>query len=387
MAGETLDVCKICFNSSSHKASPTLTPLSRAVVDATSKRTCPACKQPWSSQKVAKDSDTQKWVAIRPRPKIDSKIDYQLCVSVQKRQACQKGQAVCTYAHSKVELLEWNKERWRDPRPVPVLNGPFQFQLCKHIQNTGTCPYGQRCTFAHSEEELEQWISAQSGLGAGDTIATPTQSLAPPTQECYYCHICNLRCTSHRQLEEHLSGTRHRSMLSSMRVGPSFIPPPLPHANHDFRGVVRQRPTRIPVNGFKLCNTVMTGRRCYYGDRCTFAHSDDELQLWNEELVFLRQGRFQGFAPSFPTSQHLGPQSGDLDEFDSEGLWGVTSHLDEDGEEGMEEQMDFAQQMRMRVKYAHQDNQDLPGLEVDSRLSHEQCIAILSTVCYIIYIL
>ena len=367
MAAETLEVCKICFNSSSHKASPTLTPQSRAVVDASSKRTCPACKQVWSSQKVAKDPDTQKWVAIRPRPKIDPKIDYQLCVSVQKRQNCQKGQGVCTYAHSRVELLEWNKERWKDPRPVPPLNGPFQFQLCKHIQSNGSCPYGQRCTFAHSEEELEEWIRAQSGIVVVDEMTPPTIPLAQLTQDAYYCHICNLRCTSHRQLEEHLSGTRHRQMLASMRVTPSFSSPSVPPINPDVREVVRQRPVRIPVNGFKLCNTVMTGRRCYYGDRCTFAHSDDELRLWNEELAFLRQGRFQNYAPPLPpppTSQHPGPQSGDLDEFDSDALWGGPVHMHGEGEE--DEEMDFAQQIRMRVKYAHQEQSGLPGLEVVS---------------------
>ena len=322
MASETLEVCKICFNKSSHNSSPTLTPQSMSVVDAVFKWKCLVCKQPWISQKIAKDSRTQKWVAIRTRPKINPKIDYQLCVSVQNNKTCQKGQTVCTYAHSKVELKEWNKERLQEIRPVPVLSGSGPFQLCKHVQNTGTCIYGQQCNFAHSEKELEKWNSS----GAH----------------------------SEKELEKWNSS-----------------------------GTIRQRPPKIPVNGFKLCRNVITGRRCCYGSKCTFAHSNDELQQWNKELaymLYLSQRRIWGNSPP-RVSQHLGPQSGDLDEFVTEPLWERFDGMDGDWEEGIKEQMDFAQQMRMRVKYAHQEEKDLPGLEVHSWLSHGQCIAACAHYC------
>ena len=35
--------------------------------------------------------------------------------------------------------------------------------LCKHMLNIGTCPYGQQCTFAHSDEGLRSWLTVQAG--------------------------------------------------------------------------------------------------------------------------------------------------------------------------------------------------------------------------------
>ena len=173
MAVETFDVCKICYNASSHKTNPTLT--LTAKVDSDDTRSCPACRQEWSTQTVAKDPDTRKWVAIRPLPKIDPKIDYHLC----QKQPCQKGPLGCTYAHSRVELILWKKTRLQQPRPAPLLAGPYhQFQRCWNVRDStnGVCPYGQHCTFAHSEEELERWINEQVGAYV----------LCGVTQPCYF---------------------------------------------------------------------------------------------------------------------------------------------------------------------------------------------------------
>ena len=123
---ETFDVCKICYNFTSNKANPTLT-LTAKVGSIDCTPSCPSCKQEWITQTVAKDPDTRKWVAIRPRPKIDPKIHYRLCVSTQRKQPCQKGPL---YAHSRTELILWNKTRLQQPRPAPMLTGPYQFQLC-----------------------------------------------------------------------------------------------------------------------------------------------------------------------------------------------------------------------------------------------------------------
>lgn len=340
---ETLNVCKICFNSTSHKSNPTLTPLARAIKDG-DKQKCPACTQDWWTQLVAKDPDLKKWVSIRPRPKIDTKVDYQMCVSVQKRHPCPKGPVMCTFAHSKAELLQWNRDRWRQPRPVPAINGAFQFQFCKHMYNTGNCPYGQRCTFAHSEEELSRWAGAvDNNLGASESRQIITRDISGD----YVCHICHVVCN---RVEEHIDSLHHRQMLSVMRENPM-----LGHPGH--RGVVRPRPQRVPFNGYKLCSSLESGRRCYYGEACTFAHNQEELMEWNGQFEEMRQGTY-----TRPTHQYR-PQlnSNDLDDFDTSSAW---DDEDVSEDEYEEETSDFAQEMRARVQFSYHEKEDLPGLEV-----------------------
>lgn len=43
----------------------------------------------------------------------------------------------------------------------------------------------------------------------------------------------------------------------------------------------RPRPHRAPVDiAHNLCNFVKRGKRCRYGKRCLFAHSEEELEKW-----------------------------------------------------------------------------------------------------------
>lgn len=287
------EVCKICFNSSSHKANPTLTPEAKAVIDSTTKKkTCPSCKQLWNGLRVSRDAELNKWVAIRPRPKILQHIDYQLCASVPRKVICPKGQAGCTFAHSKIELLAWNKERWKEPRPRPPANmGLHQFQLCKHVTTEGNCPYGQRCTFAHSEEELQVWVYGSLDKSSA-LLPTPT-SLQQSVSE-FYCRACDLYCTSQRQLDEHQSGAKHNHVVAATSRNLPYRPVQLPHVSMPPPPapipsvILRPRPNRFPIHGYRICSSVASGRRCFYGDACSFAHSQMELDAWNQELQAFR---------------------------------------------------------------------------------------------------
>jgi hypothetical protein len=93
-----------------------------------------------------------------------------------------------------------------------------------HVLNTGTCPYGMNCYYAHSEEEIELW---------------------------------------------------NESMLRDQRSmrGP------------DLEGVkVRKRPPLNFNNSYRLCMHVEKGNRCVFGNACIFAHSLFELDEWNRQL-------------------------------------------------------------------------------------------------------
>ena len=331
-------VCRICYVTSSHKPNPTLTPESKIVVDGSlqSQKKCTVCRMEWAPIRVARETSGVpaggRWVRIRPRPKISPNTEFQMCKNVQGgRGDCPRG-LDCSYAHWKVELGLWNSEREREPRPAPPITGPYQYQMCKHIQSLGTCPYGQRCTFAHSEEELREWLrsmppgspaASPAGPGPVGALAVVGSGAFPPGGGgVYSCDICNLTCTSRKQLDDHFSGSKHRIQQLQMQgahpQGPNMqgpqppnsgvqgtrppvvqgLPPSAP-SQPDLRGVRRKPLLSFQITGFKMCMHVQASRRCIYGEYCTFAHSNEELQVWNRQLGVP--------AAPFPSHHQQGP--------------------------------------------------------------------------------
>ena len=321
MMGETRVVCKICYASSNHKAVPTLTPESKVLNEGK----CSVCRQGWAPIRVAKDSSLGgKWVRIRPRPKIGPSTEFQLCKNIQgSRGECPRG-LDCSYAHSPVELNQWNLERKHEPRPAPFISG--QYQLCKHIQGGGACPYGQRCTFAHTEEEFQEWLrcapppSPASGPSGGFVLVGGGGGGGGGGS--LRCDICSLTCTSRRQLDDHLAGGKHRDRLQHP---PSYPPPHTPAHTPAPLYPIRRRPLlSFQIAGFKMCMHVQAGRRCVYGDYCTFAHSNEELEAWNMRLPVPHPhphppphppppASFSSFRPrpAQRPPQHLPPQQGE----------------------------------------------------------------------------
>ena len=284
---QTREVCKICFNAFKQKTNQTLIEEDK-VIEMNNERKCPNCKQPWSPQIVAFDTETKKWVAIRARPlKMNPGIDYQMCMSVQKKQPCSKGQGLCTFAHSRVELNIWNQERWKEPRQIP-LSPSNQYQMCKHVITTGSCPYGQRCSFAHSDDELKNWMKSTSSSSTGTRPPPPqtTNNHLIGENASYFCKVCNIFCSGQRQYNDHLSGQKHRQSVAAAQSQP--IPYSSVTKVSSKPPLIRKRPNRLPVNGYRLCISTYQHRKCYYGNRCTFAHSEEELKAWNEQRRLLR---------------------------------------------------------------------------------------------------
>ena len=376
-------VCKICFVSTNHKRAPTLTPESKSKYDTGTKKTkCTVCRQEWAPIRVAKELGLipAKWVRIRNKPKIPGNVDFQQCNSLQKKVECPKGQD-CSFAHSKIELQVWNQERQNEPRPTPQINGPYQFQLCKHILTNGTCPYGQRCTFAHSEQELTSWLQSQAAaFPSGEAQSNPAEyGHVPfhPGMEPRFgggtdlkCNVCGLTCTSRRQLEDHFTGSKHKQLVASKALHNYNAPPPSQMQQpHPVR--VRQRPTlSFPVNGYKMCLFMRSGKRCVYGDFCTFAHSLVELEEWNRQLQEPNTPRFNAPIMRFQNQPHPGshgnqqmggaPSAPPQPQMMGRGLLKqeqtVVAGLDDFGEEAMERQalmQDFGFVVRSQVANEH----------------------------------
>ena len=72
---------------------------------------------------------------------------------------------------------------------------------------------------------------------------------------------------------------RRSSHLTATRLAiPTSHAPPSPQAT----GEVRPSPTNLRV--FRLCE-FRPPNRCWNGDLCTYAHSDEELKAWNRQAV------------------------------------------------------------------------------------------------------
>ncbi len=258
---EAKEVCKICYNSTSHKPSPTLTYEPKEDSSGESngkKKICTVCRQEWAPIRVAMELGSSRWVRIRPRPKLQMHIDFMICKNVNNRNDCPRGHD-CSFAHSRAELWAWNQERQKEPRPAPTINGSYLYQMCKYMTKSGSCPYGAKCTFAHSEEELSSWLKVQ---------------------ERHTNSLVQFKGNKYKQYA--VGGSRGRS-TSRDRSNP-------PPSNHHHKPVGARRPTRprpsvsVPTYGYRLCLHVQNGRRCLYGDYCTFAHSQNELEEWNQQI-------------------------------------------------------------------------------------------------------
>ena len=299
---EDKKVCKICYTISSHKSKQVLTSITKSITDSRGTRTCTICKQPWIEITVFKERSQQEWVYVKPRPKIGLLSEYQLCTSVEKKLRCAKA-SKCTFAHSKLELTIWNKERQKDVRSAQPIS---RLQLCKHIVR-GPCPLANRCMFAHSYEELERWKTEMSSNNNTNNAQPATVS---HSNEHFYCDVCDTVCTSKKQLEEHKKGSRHlQAMYPSYHAEPvhtqvrHFPSPVIPRHqaaaaklqqqiqsskhNNNMAAPIRERP-KLPfhVLEYRMCRHLQMGRPCLHGDLCTFAHSSEELLAWSKDAVF-----------------------------------------------------------------------------------------------------
>ena len=87
----------------------------------------------------------------KPPQMVSPRIPYELCLNLKLENSCRYGEK-CHFAHSEDELKEWNQSRVRIPRKIPG-----EYKLCWNMQNERYCPWGERCGFAHSDVELEKW--------------------------------------------------------------------------------------------------------------------------------------------------------------------------------------------------------------------------------------
>lgn len=181
---------------------------------------------------------------------------------------------------------------WTRVRPLPIstsFSGPFV--LCRELQKSGdlgVCKYGEKCTFAYNQLEIDVWTQERKGtlnrnflFGASAAKLDPVSSVVALLQEhkgmfiflCQRCYDGKPRIISKRSCVS-------PAICSNLDAQHNF------DANKCLAFVVRTHNTNyFKVRPFSvLCNLGLCRQVVRYGcqweNRCIFAHSIIELKTW-----------------------------------------------------------------------------------------------------------
>lgn len=182
---------------------------------------------------------------------------------------CQYGDS-CIFAHGTAGLRPFGATEGGPPRRPSSMstraatdNPAFRTQICTRWAE-GSCQYGDRCNFAHGEEDLRPFGGSDRFDAEASTKGDPAFRTKLCTRwaqgSCQYGDRC-MFAHGDDQLRPFggtgpNTGARHAAADTSVRSE---------HGDPAFRT--------------KLCTRWMQGS-CQYGDRCNFAHGDEELRAY-----------------------------------------------------------------------------------------------------------
>ncbi|KAM9324521.1 zinc finger CCCH domain-containing protein 7B [Gastrophryne carolinensis] len=217
------------------------------------------------------------------------------------------------------ENKQWLKIR---QRPIRVnFNGPFF--LCKDIQSTQVCKYGDCCTFAYYQEEIDIWNEERKGTFNRDQLFQTSGLLKPGnvarllheqkgifTFLCQACFDSKPRIISKKnpELPEFCTNRVTQHLFNSNRC--------LVHVlNSSTVKYSKIRPLPDPRFQMDVCRHELR-YGCIQEDACNFAHSHVELKVWllqrqsgvtQEEIVLESERMWKISAPKAkPLPKSLG---------------------------------------------------------------------------------
>lgn len=129
-----------------------------------------AVAQPWSSAQPAVGKGGLQSSAAAGPPRFKK---TRLCNHFLQGGACIRG-ASCTFAHGEEELGTFQpvvasngavaSQPWTQPQQV--MGGCIKTKICRHWERLGSCQLGESCGFAHGEDELGTTAPLNAGAGA-----------------------------------------------------------------------------------------------------------------------------------------------------------------------------------------------------------------------------
>lgn len=104
---------------------------------------------------------------------------------------------------------------------------PLSVIFCVFIYNLLSVIITNTC-FRIKEDPTGRFGIGVSFLDGASSVQS--NIIAPVTKQDLYCEICNVQATERNQLQEHLSGARHRKALKAQST--SVVPAPGKHMCH-----------------------------------------------------------------------------------------------------------------------------------------------------------
>jgi len=133
-----------------------------------------------------------------------------------------------------------NKTRGKKKTTGPLHNSRYKAKMCKNWMENGSCPYFEKCQFAHGMHELEKWAARRMKREIGDVSPLPS-----PKEKITEVKSWSNDCSeSDRPCEE-----ENRSELKMTLCSPSEPLPDLTNNSFErMQGTIRNNksPPTIP---------------------------------------------------------------------------------------------------------------------------------------------
>uniref|UniRef100_G3PLQ6 Zinc finger CCCH-type containing 7A n=1 Tax=Gasterosteus aculeatus TaxID=69293 RepID=G3PLQ6_GASAC len=229
-------------------------------------------------------------VCFDHKPRIISKTnkdDFSLCSHPVTKHVFEEHKCL-------VHILKESTVRYSKIRP---LSPPCQLDLCRHEVRYG-CVREDDCFYAHSLIELKVWmlqhelgithenivqeakkfLNSAALLQGAQPLSSPPRKFGPPNMKMMF--VCG-QCWRNGQLSEadknkkYCSAKARHTWAKDRRV--------VLVSSHERKKwtTVRPLPTKKPIpSQFEICMHVTAGKKCQYIGNCTFAHSQEERDLW-----------------------------------------------------------------------------------------------------------
>lgn len=210
---------------------------------------------------------------------------------------CQYGDR-CIFAHGVAELRSFGDPDMvgagaGTPSPAeetaPASDNPaYRTQICTRWME-GSCQYGDRCNFAHGEEQLRQFGGTGSGVARFTTVDVKSRSNDP----AFRTKLCTRWAQGSCQYGDRCMFAHGEEQLRAFGGIDSTQPP---------RRTATSAENSDPAFRTKLCTRWLQGS-CQYGDRCNFAHGEEQLRPYGSPVPGTRAVNDQpswGHYPSMP---------------------------------------------------------------------------------------
>ncbi|KAJ2445698.1 hypothetical protein GGF42_005911 [Coemansia sp. RSA 2424] len=162
----------------------------------------------------------------------------------------------------------------------PQDNPLYKTRLCEKFEQDGECPYHQKCVFAHGAAELRVREGAPTGAPRGNA------------DDRQHDHASPAPAYQRQQQYQQSRQPQQQPVLSSQFQQPTRT---LQNPGLKF--------SSNPLYKTRLCQRYTEQGDCPYGEKCQFAHGDQELRIAPEQPAPMMSPRDNQYPPRTPTGR------------------------------------------------------------------------------------